>query len=158
MADGRKDHPGVVAPPPLIFGGGLLAALLVEHVLGIDALNLSAAFRYPVAMLLGLGGAVLAALALFGFRRAGTHAEPWKPTTAIVESGVYRLTRNPMYVAMTLIYLALAVFFESLLAVLVLIPVLAAIHFGVIRREERYLEEKFGDSYRAYRQRVRRWI
>jgi protein-S-isoprenylcysteine O-methyltransferase Ste14 len=92
------------------------------------------------------------------FRAARTNPEPWKPSTAVVASGVYRHTRNPMYVGMTLVYLALALAFDSGVALLLAAPLLALVRWGVIAREERYMEAKFGDDYRRYRASVRRWL
>jgi len=112
-----------------------------------------------------IGGAVLIviafALLLWGaatMLRAKTHVDPYQPTTAIVTNGPFRFTRNPLYVAMTIIYIGVALWLGSTTAYLFLPLVHLALHFGVVRREERYLEAKFGDEYRAYCARVRRWI
>ncbi len=72
--------------------------------------------------------------------------------------GVYGYTRNPMYVAMALFYGAIAVAVDSLITLLFLVPLLIVVHYGVVLREERYLERKFGDAYRHYKSAVRRWI
>jgi protein-S-isoprenylcysteine O-methyltransferase Ste14 len=120
--------------------------------------------RLPAALRFGLAAAcVLAALvliggALTGFRRAGTPAEPWQASTAIVTDGVYGYTRNPMYVAMAIFYGAIALATDSLITLLLLAPLLVVVHYGVVLREERYLESKFGDAYRRYKAAVRRWI
>lgn len=152
----RPDTPGVIAPPPLIFVGFLLAGV------GLD---------YLVGGLWGLGGwrffagAALCASALFFlvpalslFRKAGTRAEPWQPTTSIVTTGIYGLTRNPMYVGMALVYVGLALLAGSF-AVLLLLPLaMLMMHRGVILREEAYLSGKFGPEYLRYKARVRRWL
>ena len=94
---------------------------------------------------------------MHGFRIAGTHVEPWKPATALVTDGVFGWLRNPMYVGLTLILAGLSVLLASdwmLVMTIVFVPV---IHFGVVKREERYLEAKFGDAYRAYKARVPRY-
>ena len=104
------------------------------------------------------GAAALLAGALAGLRRAGTNVEPWLPSTALVTTGVYRFTRNPIYLAMTLLYLAVALAADSLLALLLLVPLLGIVRHGVIGREEHYLDAKFGESYRDYRAAVRRWF
>ncbi|WP_192364491.1 methyltransferase family protein [Mesorhizobium mediterraneum] len=109
-----------------------------------------------LAVLLGGAGVVFLAGALGLFRKAGTRPEPWQPTTAIVTSGVYRVTRNPMYVGMALVYAALALALGSLIALTLLPAAVLVIHRGVILREEQYLERKFGSEYRAYKARVRR--
>jgi protein-S-isoprenylcysteine O-methyltransferase Ste14 len=107
-----------------------------------------------------LGTAALALLvgALGGFQRAGTRAEPWKPSTAVVTTGVYRITRNPMYLAMALLYAAASLVLDSGISLCLLAPLLVLVRKGVIEREERYLEHKFGEDYRAYKRTVRRWI
>jgi protein-S-isoprenylcysteine O-methyltransferase Ste14 len=108
-------------------------------------------------MLVPLGGAV-ALSARMRFSRAGTDVRPWKPSRSIVTEGVYRLTRNPMYLGLTLAYLGLAGAFSSVAALAILPLLLAYIQIAVIAREERYLAAKFGDAYRDYTSRVRRWI
>ena len=120
--------------------------------------GLPRAARLAVAALLVVGGVALLVGALRRFRRARTNPEPWKPSTAIVAGGIYRHTRNPMYVGMTLVYLALAVLFDSGVALLLVVPLLLLVRWGVIAREERYLEAKFGDDYTRYRASVRRWL
>jgi hypothetical protein len=83
---------------------------------------------------------------------------PSLPTTALVVGGIYGQTRNPLYLGTTLVYLGLSVAAGSLWAIGLLVPLLWVINVGVVMREERYLERKFGDAYRAYKVRVRRWI
>lgn len=145
---------GVIAPPPLIFGLPLVAAWL----LGL---------RWPLPLLpepwhhlgwlpLALGAAAVSAL--LAFRRAGTKPEPWKPTTALVTDGPYRWSRNPMYLGMAGLYVGLAMLLGLGWAVVLFPAVLATMHYGVIAREERYLERLFGAAYGDYRARVRRWI
>lgn len=91
-------------------------------------------------------------------RRSGQSENPYKKTTEIIETGPYRLTRNPMYLQMVLVCIGLAVLLGNLW-VLILTPVCALVlHFLVILPEETYLERKFGDEYLACKQRVRRWI
>lgn len=88
---------------------------------------------------------------------AGTNVDPTRPTTAIVTSGPFRLSRNPIYVALTLLYLGLTLTLDTWWGILLLIPLLITMHIGVVLREERYLEEKFGDPYRRYRAEVARY-
>ncbi len=113
------------------------------------------------ARLLGtlcLVGFSVAVFALVAFHRADTRPEPWKPTTALVTSGPYRFTRNPMYLGFTLLYLGLALWFGGYWTLMLLPPVLVVMIHGVIRREEAYLSRLFGTEYDDYRQRVRRWL
>jgi protein-S-isoprenylcysteine O-methyltransferase Ste14 len=153
---GDRDNPGVIAPPPLIYAGGLVAGLLANRAYPIPFLprGLSQALGWP-SVVAGL------AIGLLGFRemkKAQTSVDPHKPTTAIVDAGPYRYTRNPLYVGMTLMYTGFTARANALPAVLLLPVVLAVMRRGVIEREERYLERKFGDEYLRYKERVRRWI
>lgn len=91
-------------------------------------------------------------------RRAGTNVDPREPTTAIVTGGPYRFTRNPLYVSMTLMYTGISALANALWPMLLLPGVLAVMNKGVIEREERYLERKFGDEYLRYKAGVRRWV
>lgn len=157
-----SDKPGVIAPPPLLYLGAFLLGLALDWALALPgplaALEPGSWLRFAVAIGLGLAGAALALPALRGFRRAGTSPEPWLPSTALVVQGPYRYSRNPMYLGMTVLYLGLAVAVDSLGALLLLVPLLLVVRYGVIGREERYLEARFGEAYRTYRGRVRRWL
>ena len=103
-------------------------------------------------------GLALAIWAIVTIRRAGTEVETTKPTTAIVSGGPFRFTRNPIYSGMLLGLAGLAVGFDTLWILATLIPFFLVIRYGVIAREEAYLERKFGDVYRGYTSQVRRWI
>ena len=91
-------------------------------------------------------------------QRAGTNVNPSLPATTLVISGPFRFSRNPMYLARTLLYLGLGFMANALSVLLTLLPLLVVIRYGVIEREEGYLEAKFGDAYRQYRTTVRRWV
>ena len=113
----------------------------------------------------GLLGAVvfvlalaLAVWALDTMTRAGTNVPTSRPTTTIVEGGPYRFTRNPIYMGMFGGLIGLGIAFDNLWLPLMLVPFALVIRYGVVAREEAYLERKFGDAYRRYRQRVRRWL
>ncbi|MDZ4691896.1 isoprenylcysteine carboxylmethyltransferase family protein [Terricaulis sp.] len=148
----------VVAPPPVLFVGTLFFGLL------IDRFVWRMSFGIPDAPRLVLGGVFVAAgvLLLFwavaGFARAGTGVRHAAGSSALVTSGPHAFTRNPMYLAMALAYAGLALLADSLISLALLAPLLVVIQFGVIAREERFMEAKFGDAYRAYRKRVRPWI
>ena len=91
-------------------------------------------------------------------RRAGTNVRPDKPTTAIVKDGPYRFTRNPIYLANTVLYVGVTLLFNAFWPLLTLVPFFLLLHWGVVRREERYLEARFGETYLDYKSRVRRWF
>lgn len=151
------DNPGVIAPPPLLYAGALAIGLITDFLLFRVQTGIPAAIRYVLAALLLAAAIALGVGALNLFRRAGTHAKPWRPTTTIVTHAVYAFTRNPMYLAATLLYVSISIAVDSAIALFLLIPLLIVMHYGVIIREERYLEAKFGDDYRRYRSKVRRW-
>ena len=152
--------PGVRFPPPLIFllglGAGFALDVLLFH------WNLVSPSLLPVlrglAGLFALVALVLLGLALGGFRRKGNDPRPWREDTAFVEDGIYRHTRNPMYVGMALIYAATALAFNTLWPLITLGPVIVVIHYYVIAREEAYLADRFGQTYLDYCRRVRRWL
>jgi protein-S-isoprenylcysteine O-methyltransferase Ste14 len=156
----RDDTPGVRFPPPLIFLLGLGAGLSLSSLL-FPMPVVDAPLR-PVlhvrAGLFGLASLALLLSALGGFRRKGNDPRPWREDTAFVEDGIYRHTRNPMYVGMALAYVAITLAFNSYWPFLALVPVLVVIHYYVIAREEAYLAERFGQTYLDYCTRVRRWL
>lgn len=144
-----------MAPPPLIF----LAILIPSIILARKALP-------PVEVPHGVAiGAVLVVAALafaiwaaVTMKRAGTHVNPYLPTKAIVSAGPYRWTRNPIYVADAVMFVGFALIFHAVLAVIFLPFALVVVTFGVIHREEAYLQRKFCVEYGDYCRRVRRWL
>jgi protein-S-isoprenylcysteine O-methyltransferase Ste14 len=155
-ASNPADHAGVRVPPPLIYVVLFGLGLLLHELMPFTFLPIIPA---RVAALLFLGvGVLLAGWSNLLFRRAHTSLVPIKPTTALVIAGPYRLTRNPMYLGLLCIYIAAALWF-GVVWVLVLVPlVVLAVQRLAIIKEERYLEQKFGEAYRQYRAHVRRWI
>ena len=150
-----QDTAGVVAPPPLIYLSGLVSGLALQRV--FNAPRLPAAIRWLGLPCIGVGGLIIG-LAVRELRRADTELDPSKPTTVIVSSGPYARSRNPIYLGLSAIYLGLSLLARSTTALLLLWPILAVMRWGVIAREERYLEHKFSEAYPAYRGRVRRWL
>jgi protein-S-isoprenylcysteine O-methyltransferase Ste14 len=152
------DHANVRFPPPFVFLGALLIGFVLGWVLHIGGFGAYRGLSLYLGGVLSIVGAVLLVLASGLFRSLGTNVKPWEPTTLLVTSGLYRRTRNPMYLGMALLYAGLALLIDSILALVLLPVVIVIIQTQVIAREERYLEGKFGDDYRAYQRRVRRWI
>lgn len=156
MSKQRSDSPGVIAFPPLLYGGTLAAGLIVHLLAPIRP--------FPVLPARLLGGVLIVmsgALAKWGkstMRRAGTNVRPDQPATALVVDGPFRFTRNPLYLGTTGLYVGVGLLIDALWPLVLLVPLLMMVEWGVIRREERYLEAKFGDTYQAYRMRVRRWF
>lgn len=158
MSDEKRDNPGVVAPPPAIYFAGLVAGLIFNYFFPAAIVFLPR----TVGIIAGIVFVAIAGFVIFAafraFSAAKTNVEPWKPTKAIVSSGVYGFSRNPIYLAMTLLYVGVALLLDSLWVLLFAVPLLFLINFGVILREEKYLTAKFGKEYLDYKQRVRRWL
>lgn len=155
QTDGR-DNPGVILLPPLILVITVLFGTAAHWVCPIQLLAPMPA-RIAGAFLLVLA----AALALWSRRamvKVGTNIRPDRPTLALTVAGPYASTRNPMYLALCLLQLGVGLLLNGALPVLFVLPLALTLHFGVIKREERYLAAKFGESYLAYQRRVRRWI
>ena len=155
----NTDIAGVVVRPPLLFAAALALGIGLEFFWPLGDGLLKAPLRQVlVGLVLAALGIALLALAMRRFKAAGTNVPTVRPTIALVTTGIYAWSRNPIYLALTLIYWGLALMANAQLAVLLLAPVGLILHFGVVRREERYLERKFGDAYRDYSSRVRRWL
>jgi protein-S-isoprenylcysteine O-methyltransferase Ste14 len=151
----QRDVAGVVAPPPLIFGVALVAGLVLGRN-GVVGRNVTCArVSGALAIVAGalVGGATLRALAT-----AGTPARPDRPSSALVTTGPFLYTRNPAYIGATAIYIGVALAARSLPALTFLPIALIVLERGVIEREERYLDGRFGEAYRAYCRAVPRWF
>jgi protein-S-isoprenylcysteine O-methyltransferase Ste14 len=156
MAAETKNHAGVIAPPPLFYLGFLLLGVGLNFAWPAGAVP--DIVQAPLGAVMIAFGFTVVGAAFRQFRKAKTAIEPYKETTALITSGLFRLSRNPVYVAMSLVYAGLGILLDNLWILGLLVPVLAVIRYGVIAREERYLEGKFGQSYQRYRATVRRWL
>jgi len=150
---------GVIARPPLLF----LAALLIGFVLDrLLRLPFPAPWIDLVQWIIGgsliLIGLALAAAGIRNFSRAGTPVRSIKPTRALVTTGIHGWTRNPIYLGMFLLYGGIGVAAQSPWILILTLPLAITIRYGVVAREEAYLERRFGDAYRDYKARVRRWL
>jgi protein-S-isoprenylcysteine O-methyltransferase Ste14 len=156
MAENR-DHPVVRFPPPLVFLGFLLLGPLIDRL--ADWTDLPGGMvRQAAGALLLLAGLALALSAIGLFRKAGENPEPWTSTTTLVRDGVYRFTRNPMYLGMAFAHLGLALILGSPGALVTLPLAVLAIDRFVISAEESYLARTLGDDYRVFCAEVRRWL
>jgi protein-S-isoprenylcysteine O-methyltransferase Ste14 len=156
MAD-TTDTANVIIRPPIAWAIAVLAGLALNWLLPLPFV--------PAMVPAGWLGAMVVALALLLFAwaiatitRAGSNVPTNRPTTTIVDLGPYRLTRNPIYLGMFVGLVGLAIACNSLWLLVTLVPFAVVIRYGVVAREEAYLERKFGDTYRGYRERVRRWL
>jgi protein-S-isoprenylcysteine O-methyltransferase Ste14 len=152
------DHPGVIAPPPLILLASISAAILVQYFLPEIQLQIGWLMRHILALILVMVGVGLEISAFLAFRKAKTNVAPWKPAKALAPDGPYRFTRNPMYLGMALLHIGIAVYLNSPIVLAMAVVFVFIIHFGVIIREERYLTAKFGEDYLSYKRRIRRWL
>ena len=157
MTQNGKDTPGIVLPPPLVFLAALAGGFLLDRAVPVNLEPAAAPVRVAGLVLVVLGGALMFA-GLRTFLRAGTAFRPAQPATRLLTAGPFRYTRNPLYVALTLVYLGIALAAAMAWPVATLVPALVVIRYRVIAREEAYLERKFGDAYRDYKGRVRRWL
>lgn len=152
--DGAK----VRFPPPLVYAGGLALGLFAGRIWHLPSLTSTSGLRVGIGfvlVMLGLGASIMA---VGLFRRSNTAIIPYKPASLLVTQGIYRMTRNPMYLGLALLYAGVAVLLNSLISLVLLVGVIAIIQFTVIRREEAYLNRAFGAEYQAYTKRVRRWL
>jgi protein-S-isoprenylcysteine O-methyltransferase Ste14 len=152
----ERDAPGVIAPPPLIYMVGLGTGFMLEALL--PSASMPPAVTWPVGGALVVAGLALARSFFRALHGANAPVSPYSPSTALVTTGPYRLSRNPGYLGMALGYAGIAILSGALWALVPLVPTLILIDRGVIRREERHLERRFGEQYLRYRARTRRWI
>jgi protein-S-isoprenylcysteine O-methyltransferase Ste14 len=160
MTAQSHDIAGVVIRPPLLYGGALLLALVIDRFLPLAIVGAAMSSWWRIAAgcaLAGLGVAI-AASAMRSFASVGTPVPTWQPSTALAIAGPYRWSRNPIYLGLTTIYLGVTLATDCAWALIALAPVLAIMRYGVIAREERYLERRFGAAYNEYRARVRRFL
>ena len=150
---------GVIARPPLLFLAALLIGFVLDRLLrlpfpvpGIDLVH------WIIGGSLILIGLALAAAGMRNFSRAGTPVRSIKPTRALVTAGIHGWTRNPIYLGMFLVYGGIGIAARSPWTLILMLPLAITIRYGVVAREERYLETKFGATYRVYRASVRRWL
>jgi protein-S-isoprenylcysteine O-methyltransferase Ste14 len=153
------ETPGVIAPPPLIALAAVVVGLVLDWLWPVTLLH--AALGLPgrlafggLLMALGLGLAVVAERT---FRRIGTNVAPWKPALQLAAGGPYAHTRNPMYLGLALFVAGLGVALASVWVLAMLVPAALVLHYGVVKREERYLEQKFGEDYRTFKAAVPRY-
>jgi protein-S-isoprenylcysteine O-methyltransferase Ste14 len=156
--DQEKDHPDVVIFPPVLLLATIALGIILGQFfpLGIIA-RLPTAPRLIVGLILLIGGFSFTAMIKRTFTRAGTNIRPDQPTTTLVISGIFAHVRNPAYLGGMIALLGLALLLNSDWIVLLMIPFLLVLHYGVVLREEQYLEKKFGEPYRAYKARVPRY-
>jgi protein-S-isoprenylcysteine O-methyltransferase Ste14 len=154
--DKPLDNPGVIAFPPLIWLVNAVISVVVHLFVRLPIM------KYSICLVCGMVFIILAptlALSALGtMKAAGTNVHPSEPALTLVRGGPFRFTRNPMYLALCLVQIALGFFLNDWITLLFVVPLAFILRNGVILREERYLTAKFGEPYLQYKREVRRWI
>lgn len=145
-------------PPPLAFASWLLLGVAIDRYVAAAPIPIDRSIRIGLGSFMAFCGIVLLASSRIHFKRTGQSVIPWKPTPELIFQGPYRFTRNPMYVGMTLLEIGLGIALNNLWISLFALPALATVHFIAVLPEERYLSEKFGEGYRTYLTKVRRYL
>jgi protein-S-isoprenylcysteine O-methyltransferase Ste14 len=160
MTTAHNEHGGarVRFPPPLVFLGAIVVGVILDRRVARLSTHLSPALRLAVGGTILLGAAMLFGSSLRWFKRTGQHPRPWTPTPSLIIEGPYRFSRNPIYVAMTAMQAGFGLALDDLWIIGLAVPALVVVHFIAVRPEERYLAEKFGESYSQYLARVRRYL
>ncbi len=151
-----RTGPGIRVPPPVIYLAALLVGLAMNQVHPLSVLP--EAYRYVAGLGVMLGSFLIISFVVTRFRRAGTPFNVREPASTLVTDGPYRFSRNPGYVSLSLVYVGVGLLLNNLWVLVLLAPVLVAMHYGVVLREERHLEKVFGEQYRQYKSRVRPWL
>jgi len=150
---------GVIARPPLLFLAALLLGLASDRLLPLPfAVSERHLVHWMIAGSLILIGLALFAAGIRNFSRAATPVPTNEPTRALVTTGIHGWTRNPIYLGMFLVYGGIGIAARSPWTLILSLPLAITIRYGVVAREEAYLERRFGDAYRDYKARVLRWL
>jgi protein-S-isoprenylcysteine O-methyltransferase Ste14 len=159
MSEALKDRPDVVVFPPVVPLAILVLAIALQW---FAPLNLLAAVastpRIVVGTIIALAGALVVVSGQRALARRGTNVNPSLPTLALASDGIYRFTRNPMYVGGMTALAGIAPIFSLDWLILLMIPAACILHIGIVSREERYLARKFGEEYRSYEAQVPRYM
>jgi protein-S-isoprenylcysteine O-methyltransferase Ste14 len=155
----RPDTAGVVAPPPLLALGAVVVGFLLDWLAPayIITLLVPPTIHVVLGLMLIAAGAACAVTGQAAFQRGGTNVNPYQPVLKLVTDDIFNYVRNPMYVGLMLISAGLGIIFAADWVLVMTVALAFALHFGVVQREERLLEAKFGDTYRQYKSRVPRY-
>jgi protein-S-isoprenylcysteine O-methyltransferase Ste14 len=154
--DRPLDNAGVIAFPPLIWLVNAVISVVVHLFIRLPIMSYR--FCLVCGIIFIILALTLALSALITMKAAGTNVDPAKPALTIVRDGPFRFTRNPMYLALCLLQVAIGFFLNDWITLLFVVPLALIFCYGVILREERYLTAKFGQPYLEYKRDVRRWI
>lgn len=155
----KKDHPGIYIPPPLIYAAIFLAALVIQKRLPIDDSKFQQTFMKIIGTIF-----ILIAVFFFLFRslrqffKTKNTVVTVLPANSLQTNGVYAITRNPMYVGLALVYLGITCFAGNWWNIILFPLLIIIVQEYIIKREEKYLARRFGQSYLDYKKKVRRWL
>ncbi len=156
MSDSHSDVPNVKIIPPLVYLAGIVIGMVAS--IWIPTKIIPSSLAWTLRGVLIICGAVLSGSAILKFKGVGTTVRPDRAASTLVVVGPYRITRNPMYLGLALVYVGIAIAVQSVWALILLPVVLAIIQRRAIEPEEAFLERRFGTSYIRYKENVRRWI
>lgn len=145
-------------PAPLVVAVSILAGVGLRYLVAPPSLPGSRTVQLVVGALVLVVGFAFGLPAFRMMKKSGQDPKPWKPTPALLAQGIYRYTRNPMYVGMTLNIIGVGFLLGNLWVVLLAALFLVVVHYTSVLPEEAYLDEKFGEPYRQYRKQVRRYL
>ena len=159
MTDSTLDRPNVIIFPPVIPYSMLAIACILQWLVPLGWIeNLAFRWRIVAGAVIFIAGMTTMAAGYRALVRHGTNVNPSRPSTALVTDGVFGHTRNPLYVGISIALCGLALVFDLDWVLLLILPSCALLHFAVVRCEERYLDGKFGEAYRRYKERVPRYL
>lgn len=152
-----SDVPDILVLPPVLVGGLLFIGVLIHYALWTVTLMPTVIARV-LGVLVFISAGALAHFAQLAMKRVGTNILPTQPTLALATDGPYRFSRNPLYIAAIGVYLGVTLWVNGLAPLLMMVPMMWLLHWGIVLREERYLQSKFGGAYQSYQTTVRRWF
>ena len=156
MSDSHSGVPNVRIIPPLVYLAGVVIGIVIS--IWIPTKIVPSSLAWTLGGFLLICGAVLAGSAILKFKNVGTPVRPDRAANTLVVVGPYRITRNPMYLGLALVYVGIALADQSVWALILLPVVLSIIQRRAIEPEEAFLERRFGADYISYKENVRRWI
>ena len=148
----------VKLPPPLALLVSILAGVGLRYLIAPPPLPGSRTVQLVAGAVVLAAGLALGVPAVRMMKKSGQDPKPWKPSPELLARGIYRYTRNPIYVGMMLSQIGIGIMLGNLWVVLLAAPFLVVVHYTAVLREEAYLDEKFGEPYRQYRKQVRRYL
>lgn len=159
MSEPLNDRPNVIVFPPIVLLVTIALGFALQWLMPLGVIaRIDPTWRIAAGVILVIIGLFISMSGARGLKRRGTNIDPRQPALALATEGIYRWTRNPMYVGGTLLMIGIALIFALDWLVLLLVPSMLLLHFGVVAREEHYLERKFGDEYRRYKASVPRYL